>query len=41
LLDAGPLSRIGARIMSLANLFSFTARATDVMIVALVFSVFG
>jgi len=27
--------------MSLANLFSFTARATDVMIVALVFSVFG
>jgi hypothetical protein len=41
LLDAGPLSRIGARIMSLANLFSFTARATDVMVVALVFSVFG
>jgi len=27
--------------MSLANLYSFTARAADVMIVALVFSVFG
>jgi len=27
--------------MSLATLMSFTARATDVLIVALVFSVFG
>ncbi|WP_292159248.1 hypothetical protein [Brevundimonas sp.] len=41
MLEAGPLSRPGARIMSLPSLFSFAARTVDVLVVALVFSVFG
>ncbi|WP_280636471.1 hypothetical protein [Brevundimonas sp. A19_0] len=41
MLGTGSLSRTGAWTMPMATLMSLVARTTDVLIVALVFSVFG